>query len=95
MARRKLVEAFAAAGREAPENLWHALIFAAAGAFRQSVAVAEGLPPHTPYWIREGIGDFRGWSALVPAVTERWVPLVGGQGSRAVAFAALVDHFGR
>lgn len=88
--RAELGEAFEAAGSDVPPNLWHAMIFATAGEFVRGVAEREGLPPHTPYWTREGFGDFGGWSEVVPAVNRRWLPVVRGEASRGEAVAALV-----
>ena len=59
-ARQELAHAFEAVAVEQPGNLWHALIFATAGAFAQWVALDEALPAHTPYWIREGFEDLQG-----------------------------------
>ena len=86
--------AFEEAGVELPFNLWHGVIFGTAGAFVQSVAEEEGLPRHTPYWIREGFEGFRGWSEVVPPVQELWVPVVRGASTKDEGVAALVEHFG-
>jgi hypothetical protein len=57
------------------------------------VAERDGLPGHEPYWIREGFEGLQGWSALVPATTQYWTPVVRGATSRDSAFAAFVRHF--
>ena len=93
-ARVGLSSAFEVAGTDVPPNLWHALIFATAGAFTQTVAETERLPEHTPYWIREGFQNFRGWSALIPLVREHWLPVVRGEASKEDGFAALVGAYG-
>ena len=64
------------------DNLWHALIFATAGAFARSIARQEQSSEHVPYWIREGFDEFRGWSEVVPAAREHWPPVVRGERSR-------------
>jgi hypothetical protein len=92
-ARAALAGAFERAGREVPENLWHALIFATAGEFVRSVAAQERLPAHLPYWIREGFPRLRGWSAVVPAAQEDWLPVVRGETSPERGFEALVGRF--
>ena len=92
-ARQELAKAFELAGTDQPQNLWHAVIFATAGAFVQSVAEQEGPPEHGPYWIREGFQTFQGWSALVSAVHEYWLPVVRGEASAQDGFAALAGSF--
>lgn len=84
-----LARAFEPAGIKPPDNLWHALIFATAGEFVASVASQERMPPHTPYWIKEGFETLDGWSALVPIVREHWLPAVRGETSSAEALAGL------
>lgn len=93
--RRELARAFVAAGVKEPKNLWHALIFATASTFVQSIAVQEGLPPHVPYWSREHFENLRGWHDVVPAVRELWVPVVLGDSSPEEGFAALVRLVGK
>ena len=92
-AREALARAFELAGTQEPQNLWHAVIFATAGAFLQSVALQEGRPEHVPYWIREGFQTFQGWSAVVSAAREHWLPVVRGEASKDEGFAALVSRF--
>jgi hypothetical protein len=84
-----LARSFGAVGIKTPDNLWHALIFATAGEFVASVASQERLPPHTSYWIKEGFETLDGWSALIPAVREHWLPAVRGERSPADALADL------
>ncbi len=88
-----LAPAFEEAGVQQPDNLSHALIFATAGEFAASVAAAERLPEHTPYWIKQGFESQKGWSNLVPAVQKHWLPLVRGETSRPEAIAALAHAF--
>jgi hypothetical protein len=88
-----LARAFKVAGTRLSENLWHALIFATAGEFTQSVARSEGLPVHTPYWIKEGFESLEGWSTLVPVVRQHWLPVVRGEASKEQGLAALARAF--
>jgi hypothetical protein len=92
-ARGELAAVFDAAGIGQPDNLWHSLIFATAGAFVRSIAAQEGLPAHEPYWIREGFQRLQGWGALVPLVGQYWLPVVRGSASKEEGFAALVRSF--
>jgi hypothetical protein len=92
-ARVQLATAFEVAGIDQPENLWHSLIFATAGAFVQSIAEQENLPEHVPYWIREGFDGLQGWRPLVFAVHEHWLPVVRGDASKEEGLAALVSSF--
>ena len=92
-ARVQLATAFEVAGIDQPENLWHSLIFATAGAFVQSIAELEKLPEHIPYWIREDFEGLQGWRPLVFAVREHWLPVVRGSASREEGIAALVSSF--
>jgi hypothetical protein len=45
------------------------------------------------YWIREGFPRLRGWSAVVPAAQEDWLPVVRGETSPERGFEALVGRF--
>ena len=89
--RDELAQAFTAIGKGQPANLSHAIIFATAGAFTQPVAAAEGLPAHTPYWIREGFGELTDWGALIPIVDEHWLPVISDDAERQEAIDAMVD----
>jgi hypothetical protein len=91
--RQRLYAAFEAAGAEPPRNLWHGLIFGTAGAFVQSVAEVEGLPPYEPYWIRGDFLSFDGWNDVVIAVQEFWAPVVRGESSPDAGFAGLIAYF--
>jgi hypothetical protein len=84
-----LDRAFKAAGVEVPPNLWHALIFATAGELVRSTAASGRRPEYTPYWIKEGFESLDGWSNLVPAVRQHWLPVVRGEASREDGLAAL------
>jgi hypothetical protein len=81
--------AFKAAGTKQPENLGHVLIFATAGEFARSVAAAEGLPEHTPYWIKQGLDKQDVWSSLWPIVQKYWPPVVRGETSREEGITAI------
>jgi hypothetical protein len=84
-----IARAFKAAGAEVPANLWHALIFATAGEFVRSTAASERQPDYIPYWIKQGFESLDGWSTLVPAVRQHWLPVVRGETSREAGLAAL------
>ena len=87
--------AFAAAGATVPDNFAHALIFATAGEFVRSIAAGEGRPRYQPYWITEGFETLEGWSHLVPAVNQHWLPVVRGETSRDEGLKALAESFRR
>lgn len=84
-----LAPAFKAAGAKQPENLGHVLIFATAGEFARSVAAAEGLREHTPYWIKQGLDKQDVWSSLWPIVQKYWLPVVRGKTAREEGIAAI------
>jgi hypothetical protein len=88
-----LARAFETAGAKMPPNLSHALMFATAGAFTQSVAERDGLPPHTPYWIKQGFEDRDDWKNLFGPVNEHWVPVVRGNRSKEEGLTALAHAF--
>jgi hypothetical protein len=88
-----LAPAFQAAGAKQPDNLWHALIFASAGEFVRSVAAAEQLPEHTPYWIRQDFASREEWRDLIRPVEKLWLPVIRGESSRPDAIAALARGF--
>lgn len=88
-----LAPAFQAAGAKQPDNLWHALIFATAGEFVRSVATAEQLPEHAPYWVRQGFERQEAWSKLIPPLQKFWLPVMRGQSSTPEAIAALSHAF--
>jgi hypothetical protein len=88
-----LAPAFESAGAKQPDNLWHALIFASAGEFVRSVAAAEELPEHTPYWIKQGFERREEWSDLIAPVQKFWLPVIGGESSRSEAIASLAHAF--
>lgn len=92
--RESLYATFEEAGVEVPENLWHALIFQTAGQFVQAVAVWEGLPEHTPYWIRENFEGFRGWRSVISLAKAQWSPVVAGSARAEDGFDALVESVG-
>jgi hypothetical protein len=88
-----LAPAFESAGAKQPDNLWHALIFASAGEFVRSVAAAEELPEHTPYWIKQGFERREEGSDLIAPVQKFWLPVIGGESSRSEAIASLAHAF--
>jgi hypothetical protein len=88
-----LASAFDAAGTKQPDNLWHALIFASAGEFVRSVAMAEQLPEHIPYWIKQDLARQQAWRGLVTPVQKYWLPAIRGESPRQEAIAALARSF--
>jgi hypothetical protein len=93
MFRGALAPAFQAGGTKQPDNLWHAFLFATAGEFVRTVAAAEQLPEHTPYWIQQGFGKREGWAELITPLETLWLPVLRGESSRAEALAALAHAF--
>jgi hypothetical protein len=91
--REEFRQAFRRADVPEPPNLWHGIIFATAGAFAQSVAEQERRPAHTPYWVKEGLVQLRGWSEVQPATDAHWLPVIRGETSRSDAFAGFVRRF--
>jgi hypothetical protein len=87
--------AFTAVGVQVPDNLTHALIFATAGEFVRSIAAGEGRPRYQPYWINEGFETLEGWSHLVPAINQHWLPVVRGETSRDEGLKSLAEAFRR
>ena len=46
--------------------------------FARSVAAAEKLPEHTPYWIKQGLAKQAAWSDLIHPIEKYWLPVVRG-----------------
>jgi hypothetical protein len=88
-----LASAFESAGAKQPDNLWHALIFASAGEFVRSVADAEQLPEHMPYWVKQGFESREEWSDLITPIQKSWLPVIRGESSRSEAIASLAQAF--
>ncbi|MEQ9398689.1 MAG: hypothetical protein RJQ04_05925 [Longimicrobiales bacterium] len=82
-------QAFAALDAEPPSNLWHAIIFYAAGWTTRGIARDLGLPEHVPYAVNEGLTGFRGWEGLWPALEEHWAPVLEGRSTREEALERL------
>lgn len=86
-------QAFDAAGREAPERLWHDMIFFTAGDITRFVLANRGQPGYRHY------GEFgvyrRGerWAAQLPLLEEHWRPLLEsasiGESDRRAALRAI------
>lgn len=92
VARDELAERFRAAGRKTPANLWHAMIFATAGAFAESTAAKDGVS-HEAYWRREGFAEFAGWGRAIAAIEAHWLPVIAGDLERGDAFARIVRSY--
>lgn len=91
--RETLYGVFEKAGRAVPQNLWHALIFETAGTFVQSVAEEEGLPEHTPYWVREHFGGIPGWQPVIPVVEKHWPPVLREKKTAAETYERFLKAF--
>ena len=91
--RSRLRAAFASAGVDVPENLWHSIIFVTAGAFVQSMVEQKALPAHTPYWVREGFAEFSGWRDPMRIVSANWIPAIEGELSSSEAFDGIAAAF--
>jgi hypothetical protein len=87
--RRRLGDAFGAAGGRPPGDLWHLLIFATAGEFTRQVAAREGLPAYVPYAVKEGLTGFSQWRGFWPVVEREWLPVVRGERSPEQGYSAL------
>lgn len=72
-----------AAQHKDARDLWHAVLFASAGA-----VVAQGIPGHVPYAEREGLTT-RAWPQYRAAL-QAWAPYVDGRLELAAAVRALV-----
>jgi hypothetical protein len=86
-----IVAAFRARGREAPENLWHDMIFFTAGTATRVVLAERGQPGYRHY------GEFgvyvraERWKAQLPLLEQHWRPFVeSGSGDAAERARALI-----
>ena len=93
--RETITLAFSNEGFDTPPNLWHAMIFLTAGSFVQTVAEAAGLPPHVPYWEREGFREFNGWRQQIMTVEKAWLPAVRGEVDPADAYTTIAAEYPR
>lgn len=89
--RRAIEEAFRRAGGEAPERLWHDLIFYTAGEVTRIALEERGLPGYVHYG--EATGVYRRgerWRAELPAFEAHWRPFLrSGRRDEASRRAAL------
>lgn len=92
VARDELRERFAAAGRNVPANLWHAMIFVTAGAFAEFTASKDGVT-HEAYWRREGFAEIDNWGRAIAASEAHWLPVIVGDIERDDAFTRLVNAY--
>lgn len=74
-----------------PDNFWHSMIFATAGAFVGDHAERRGRGPHLPYWEREGFGELRGWKDAYRLVNEYWLPVVAGDSTTEAAMLGIAQ----
>jgi hypothetical protein len=91
--RNGLRTAFEAAGKEAPRNLWHTVIFYTAGWVTQGIAAERGMTDYVPYFVDQGLIDFRGWQGLWPALQVEWTALLEGRIRRDEAMEAVAGRF--
>ncbi len=90
--RNGLRAAFEADGMDAPRNLWHTVIFYTAGWVTQGIAQERGMTDYVPYFLDQGLNDFRGWQGLWPALEVDWTPLLEGRVGRDEALAAVAGR---
>lgn len=77
--------AFRALGRQAPENLWHDMIFFSAGAITRIVLAEHGQPGYRHYG---ELGVYRRgarWQAQLPLLEQHWLPFLESGSADAVA----------
>lgn len=89
--RAQLDRAFEAAGGEAPDRLWHDMIFYTTGEIVRLVLESRGQPGYRHYGATSGVYA-RGerWAAQLPAFREHWRPfLLSGAGDPGARRRAL------
>jgi hypothetical protein len=64
-----------------PPEAGHALIYATAGEFTHRIAVKEGAPEHTPFWIVQDFERMPEWKLFGPAIRRHWLPVLRGEAS--------------
>jgi hypothetical protein len=93
--RAELAATFEAAGAELPPDLWHLLIFMAAGdATRRELADA-GVYGYIPYGTRTGVYERGSWARLKPRVDDHWQAWLDGQVERREALGAMAEALKR
>lgn len=64
--------------RQAPRNLWHAMIFYTTGDVVKKTLAEHHLGPYTPYAYHYGIYE-RGWKDYLKALETDWQPYLDGK----------------
>jgi len=91
----RLEAAFGEDEPQLPDNFWHSLIFATAGAFVAGYAEDQGREIHTPYWQRGRFGELSGWQDAYRLVNEYWLPVVAGDSTTEVAMREIALDLSR
>jgi hypothetical protein len=89
-------QAFRAAGGEAPEDLWHDVIFFTTGEVLRRVLGERGESGFRPYAEAAGVyarGDR--WASELAAFREHWLPFLESGSSDAVARRRALEAFAR
>jgi hypothetical protein len=88
--------AFRERGRQAPENLWHDMIFYSAGTITRIVLAEQGQPGYRQYG---ELGVYRRaarWQAQLPLLEQYWRPFLesgsADAGARVRAFSAIAER---
>lgn len=91
-----IADAFRQAGGQAPEGLWHDVIFFTTGEIHRMVLEARGQPGYRSYAEVAGIYT-RGqeWATQLPALRRHWLPFLASGSSDATARQAALTAFAR
>lgn len=91
--RRRIADAFAARGAEPPRDLWHAVLFYAAGEATRGALAAADRAGYVPYAIRLGLFERQpSWSAARDVLDAAWGRSLAGEGAVDAAWAALAQR---
>jgi len=88
----ELTRAARAEGRVIPQDLWHAVLFFAAGEYTRRTLVAAGVA-YEPYAVTQGLAT-GAFARVWPDVATTWTAWIDGKTSRQDAAAALVRAVG-
>jgi hypothetical protein len=91
-----VAEAFRAAGGEAPERLWHDVIFFTTGEILRIVLEERGRPGFRPYAEAAGVYS-RGerWATALPALRRHWLPFLASGSADAVGRRRALEGVAR
>ena len=87
--RAALASAFEAIGAEAPRDLWHLLMFEAAGEAVRRTLAADGIAGYVHYGDRTGMYRRGAWATHQPLVSTGWRAFLDGSIDRATALARI------